>query len=50
MSKRWYVEKAKKESKIIDIAVPNDVRVGNKEQEKVYLASKKARKGVSRLT
>ena len=25
----------KKECKIIDIAVPNDVRVGNKEQEKV---------------
>ena len=29
------VEKAKKEYKIIDIAVPNDVRVGTKEQEKV---------------
>ena len=29
------VEKKKKECKIIDIAVPNDVRVGNKEQEKV---------------
>ena len=29
------VEKEKKECKIIDIAVPNDVRVGNKEQEKV---------------
>ena len=29
------VEKRKKGCKIIDIAVPNDVRVGNKEQEKV---------------
>ena len=29
------VEKEKKECKIIDVAVPNDVRVGNKEQEKV---------------
>ena len=29
------VEKKKKECKIIEIAVPNDVRVGNKEQEKV---------------
>ena len=29
------VEKAKKEHKIIDMAVPNNVRVGTKEQEKV---------------
>ena len=29
------VEKKKMECKIIDIAVPNDVRVGSKEQEKV---------------
>ena len=29
------IEKKKKECKIIDIAVPNDVRVGNKEQGKV---------------
>ena len=29
------VEKKNKECKIIDIAVPNDVRVGNKEQEKI---------------
>ena len=35
MAKRRRVEKAKMECKIIDVTVPNDVRVENKEQEKV---------------